>query len=398
MGVYIPPPNDKDDKGSKDKTSDKTGNGHGNNTSKNDSNNNNNNNNNNTNNNNNIVKPTSSPPVPPNSTTIVIPNPASWIPHNPSAGLFWGPLTPASDNRPALYGMTGLQFAVGLVCFRYARILFRPRTVIAPGGALITPKGSFWKALLPATAGAAATYGCGLELSRLMLPYDPWYEEARHYRKLATKNNDKPNAWFGAYDYYTPMTTKAWIEKVGNWIKATEKEIEHENEFIEIGIVRDNKDGHSDDKNIEHLLVPVKSNILSKLNKKGKYSEIYQKLQESNAERYKALLSTDLKDVTELNKAERIDLILEGKSPFYNPDYTKQDIQLGNNSIETDDEFDMVWLNFDPWDELKLETDYDIRLIPHWQWEESATHAESVAASNENNTPKSEATEKLETS
>ena len=32
--------------------------------------------------------------------------------------------------------------------------------------------------------------------------------------------------------------------------------------------------------------------------------------------------------------------------------------------MDDDDQFEMVWLNFEPWDELKLDTEYDIRLVP----------------------------------
>ena len=35
--------------------------------------------------------------------------------------------------------------------------------------------------------------------------------------------------------------------------------------------------------------------------------------------------------------------------------------------METDDEFELVWANFEPWDELRQETDYDVRLIPRWR-------------------------------
>ena len=139
-----------------------------------------------------------------------------------------------------------------------------------------------------------------------------------------------------------------------------------------VSIVPANSSNPDDKGHVEHVLIPVKkNNLMSQMNKKGKYVEIYNRLRESNKSRYRTLLDTDLKDVQELNKAERIDLILEGKSPYSNPEYTKPHIQLGNHHVDTDDEFEMVWLNFEPWDELKLETDYDIRLIPHWRWADS---------------------------
>ena len=64
-----------------------------------------------------------------------------------------------------------------------------------------------------------------IELCRVTLPYDPWYDEAQHYRRMAVKNGDKPSSWFGAYRYYKPMDFKTWIDKVGDWIENVEKEI-----------------------------------------------------------------------------------------------------------------------------------------------------------------------------
>ena len=83
MGVYIPPPNDKDDGDKRNRIPTPTP----------------------------TNQPSSSSPS--GSTTIYIPNPASLIPRNPKVGLIWGPLTPASDNLPALYSMIGLQFVIG---------------------------------------------------------------------------------------------------------------------------------------------------------------------------------------------------------------------------------------------------------------------------------------------
>ena len=81
--------------------------------------------------------------------------------------------------------------------------------------------------------------------------------------------------------------------------------------------------------------------------------EIYTKLNENNTKRWEKLLHEDLNEVTELNKAPRLDLILEGKSDLINPEFTKSAIILGNHTMDDDDQFEMVWLNFEPWDELK---------------------------------------------
>ena len=119
------------------------------------------------------------------------------------------------------------------------------------------------------------------------------------------------------------------------------------------------------------------SAVLRKLAEKGRYSEIHAKIRTTNREKYRNLLENDLKDVSEINKGSRIDLILEGKGPVhYNEDYTKPHLQLGNHQMETDDDFEMVWMNFEPWEELKQETDYDIRLVPRWKWKNEETNEE----------------------
>ncbi|RLV95974.1 Mitochondrial inner membrane i-AAA protease complex subunit MGR1 [Spathaspora sp. JA1] len=336
MGVYVPPPDDNDPKknqNQKDSTSPTS--------------------------NSSNSSSTDSSSSASGSNTIIIPNPVTLIPRNPSVGLIWGPLIPASDNRPALYATTGLQFLLGVAMFRHARSLLRIQP-IATG--LNTPpvmarRGPVWKAAISIVTGVGLIFGSGLELSRMTLPYDPWYEEANHYRKVATKQGDKPSAWFGAYKYYRPMDLNTWINKVGDWIKNVEKEIEDPNHMsnvtLELG------------KNSNVIVSNQESGgILSKLNNKGKYQEIYNKLRESNTNRTKQLLESELKDVYESNKGQRLAAILDGTSPLQDPEYSKPSIQLGSHKLETDDDLEMVWLNFEPWDELKLETDYDIRLIP----------------------------------
>ncbi|ODV77091.1 i-AAA protease complex subunit Mgr1 [Suhomyces tanzawaensis NRRL Y-17324] len=319
MGVYIPPPNDDDN--------DKQPSGSGSGSSS-------------------------------SGTTIVIPNPASWIPRNPSVGLMWGPLTPASDNLPALYFMIGLQVVLGMVCMRKARHMWRP-VLHRPGyPQQLAPKRSLWKALVPGIAGTAAIFGAGLEITRMTLPYDPWYDEAKYYRKLASKNGDKPSLWFGAYKYYRPMDMNTWTDKVGAWIESVEKEMVADAAASSSEPLARASSDH------KH------GSMLAQLNRNGKYTELYARLAGENKKRQQTLLEGELKEVNELNKAGRIDLILEGKSPYVNPYYNKPHIQLGHHTIDSDDDFEMVWLNFEPWDELKLETDYDIRLIPRWRWGE----------------------------
>ncbi|WLF77536.1 mitochondrial inner membrane i-AAA protease complex subunit [Lodderomyces elongisporus] len=371
---YIPPPGDNDDNGKK--SNKKTQN---------------------------TSKPISSDSTP-DGTTITIINPMSLIPRNPSFGLIWGPLTPASDNRPAMYTMVALQIAIGVRFFRYARTHLRRHPVPqaqfhAPPGLgvnsmisttanqtysappqqfLRRSKGDVFKSILAITTGSLLIFGSGLEIARMMLPYDPWYDEAQFYRKQAVRNGDKPNFWFGAYQYYQPMTYKEWHSKVSKWIDSVEKEIKvDETTFV---IDKDGKarggigpagvgyvNGAGQQSGAASAAAAV-AKPLFQIRNRAKYQQIHAKLYNANETRMRELLANELNDtnVNELNKAERLDKILEGKSDLVNPNFNKPSISLGNHPMESDDEFEMVWLNFEPWDELKMETDYDIRLIPRY--------------------------------
>lgn len=290
--------------------------------------------------------------------TITIPNPASLIPQNPSLGLkLWGPLVPASDNLPALYFLSFVQIGMGLLSFNKMRYLRRSNLAKFHIENTWQKRSTKW---ICALGGSYLVYQAGIELSRLAMPYDPWYDEAKFYRKLAIKNGDNPSWWFGATGYYKPMNYKEWYQKIEKWINNQINILDAEKES-------EVKDSSSPKNRSKDLHSP----LLSSLARKGKYSEIHQSLQEANLKRYRTLLEQNLSDVNELNKAERLDMIMEGKSSVkYNEEYLKPHIQLGNHKIDTDEEFEMVWLNFEPWDELKLETDYDIRLVPRWRWSE----------------------------
>lgn len=281
---------------------------------------------------------------------ITIPNPASYIPRNPSIGLkLFGPLVPASDNVSGLYFLTALQFTFGLVAYTRARQLRKAN--LARLGIANTFKRRMTKYAC-VVGGLYLIFQSGLELTRLLLPYDPWQEEARFYRRVATKNGDNPSWWFGATGYYKPMSFQEWNQKVEAWIKTTANSLEHEDLAAKVPAAAE-----------------ASSRLLATLAQKGRYGEIHQQLRETNEHRFAALLAHDLNEVNELNKAARIDLILEGKGPVQvNANYTKPPIQLGNHSVDSDNEFEVAWLNFEPWDELKLETEYDIRLVPRWNW------------------------------
>lgn len=263
------------------------------------------------------------------------------IPRNPLVGLVWGPLTPLLDNRVAMASAIALQLAIGIWGFSKARHIYK----LARYYHQLRPKLAL-KALVPFVAGTVLVFGLGLEMARMALPYDPWYDEARHWRRVAERHGHKPLSWFGAYNLYTPMPFKQWLEMVNQWLKVKERQI-----------ASGGGDGG-----------PAKPQVLRQLNPPGKYNELYQGIHDANTKRYHELLQNELKDVNELNKAERIDLILEGKLPWVNPHYAKPHIQLGTFQMDLIEDFEMAWDNFNPWEELKLETDCDIRLIPRWKW------------------------------
>lgn len=293
------------------------------------------------------------------SSTITIPDPGSLIPRNPSVGLkHWGPLVPASDNKMALSMLTTLQVAIGILGFHKARVLRRSNLVAMGIPNTFGRRTAKWSCVF---GGSYMVFTAGLEITRLLLPYDPWAEEARLYRRLAVKNGDKPSWWFGAYRYFSPMPYTEWTKKTELWLMNANNYINTVDAAAKNG--EKSALGHSA--------------ILRKLAEKGRYSDIHAKIRTTNREKYRNLVENDLKDVSEINKGSRIDLILEGKGPVhYNENYTKPHLQLGNHEMETDDDFEMVWMNFEPWEELKQETDYDIRLVPRWKWKNEETNEE----------------------
>lgn len=321
MGVYIPPPNDGNSSGGGDSTgsgnnnSNEGGSGNG-------------------------------------GTTIKIPNPSHFIPRNPSMGLkLWGPLVPASDNLGGLYFLTALQLGMGMIGLHRARQLRKSRLLQFNVPNNFQTRLTKYSCMI---GGAYLIFQSGLEMTRLLLPYDPWCEEARYYRRLAAKNGDGPSWWFGAFSYYTPMTFKEWNSKVENWISNTANRLEFDESIPNNSINAATKLAQS-------------ASLLSSLAKKGRYSEIHQSLHETNQKRFDELLANELANVTELNKALRVDAIMEGSGRVkYNEGYEKPYIQFGNHRMESDDEFEAAWLNLDPWEEMRLDTMRDMRLIPGW--------------------------------
>lgn len=150
------------------------------------------------------------------------------------------------------------------------------------------------------------------------------------------------------------MPLNDWKTKTSSWITNTINGLDTEDEGIDTS-----KDSE--------LLTGISIGPYAELKSgaSNTYDDIYQNLKRINTKRMDTVLNLELHSVSELNKAERIDLILEGKGPVVlNPEYVKPNITLGNHEIESDEDFEMMWANFDPWDELGSETNFDVRLIP----------------------------------
>lgn len=152
-----------------------------------------------------------------------------------------------------------------------------------------------------------------------------------------------------------------WRTKTSTWINNTANALEAESEG-------------SDDDVLQSINIGPHATL--KAGELNTYHDIYTNLRTINNKRTRELLAGKFASVTELNKAERLDEQLEGNVTL-NTGYNKPNIQLGVYTMETDDEFDMVWANFEPWDEMGEETDFDIRLIPRWRCAQELEDSES---------------------
>lgn len=137
----------------------------------------------------------------------------------PSVGLkMWGPLVPASDFRPGLFFLTGSQFTIGVLMWVLAR-----RQYGIPKA--IRPRFTTAKMWVNSLAGGYLIFQSGLELSRLILPYDPWFDEALVARVVALQKGQKISLWFGPLDF-KPMSHQQWLDKLDNWVEKTEEQAE----------------------------------------------------------------------------------------------------------------------------------------------------------------------------
>lgn len=266
------------------------------------------------------------------------------FPQNPSVGLrHLGPLVPASDNKPALLLVTTAQFLAGLTLMtrrvpKVGELPLRRRAIAA----------------LRFTTGLALVTLSAMEYGRCNVVYDPWREEAVAWRKWAVRHGHRPSWWSGAIRFYEPLSLDEWIDKFGIWAHMVAVAMDSERKPPQM----------PSDQTLANIAIGP--NVALRVGGAEQYRETYNNLRQMNAERTREYQTQHLRDVTELNKAERIDAILDSPTPL-NEDYIKPQIQLGKYRMELDEEFEMVWASFDPWDELADELDFDVRFMPRWR-------------------------------
>lgn len=265
------------------------------------------------------------------------------FPQNPSIGLrLLTPIVPASDNKPALFLVTTAQLLMGLTLMT--------RRVPGVGETLVRARTA---SVFRYMAGCGLVIMSGLEYGRLLVPYDPWYEEARQWRQWAVRHSLNPSWWFGGIWWYTPMAMDQWRLKTSRWINNAANVLELEPESPNAG-------------NSVLASIAIGPHARLKPGESNTYHDIYTNLRQINTKRTRDLLEGDLAKVTELNKAQRLDDLMEGKGPVHlNEEFTKAHIQLGHFTLEPDWEFEMAWGNFEPWAEM--DRDIDIRLVPTWR-------------------------------
>jgi hypothetical protein len=231
----------------------------------------------------------------------------------PSFGLkIWGPLVPAADNLTALYSLTAFQTLIGITMFRTVRLRWKDT--------------SFWGRLTKVanvTAGTYVLFNSGLEASRLLLPYDPWYDEAKRAREDAVAQGKKPNWWFGPFDM-KPMGLAEWNSKMDKWIMDQEENLDRQSVSL----------------------------VGSPEIKAG-----YLKIKELNTFRQSQILQ-------QLNNGSFNDIL-----PNYQPDgpieNDKQTCVIpAEMELESDLDLLEVWHMNDPWESLADDTNIMVRLIP----------------------------------
>lgn len=254
---------------------------------------------------------------------------------NPSIGLkIWGPLTPSPDCLPCLYGLTAFQTIIGISMFRHVRMIWNKTSFI-----------SKISKILNFSIGSYLILNSGLEISRLILPYDPWYDEAKFARIEFSKRNNGKNAnfWFGDVSF-KHMSFKEWSAKIDSWILKTEQ-LEQEEMEMEMGT------GKSEMMNLS-------------FNKQNdQFNDVYNQIKKMN----KIRNSEILRNLNTLNKIKEFNQINQYSE--INQEFNRPNLNIPLElSIENEDDFEKIWHYNNPWDSLSQDVEYEIRFIPKFRW------------------------------
>lgn len=281
-----------------------------------------------------------------------------FFPTNPALMLtYLKPIFPAADNRVALASViTGNALAGFLLMTRRTPNL--KTSISAARFSLILRK----------ITGLLMVASSLIESTRFLLPYDPWAEEAEEWRHWAIRGGDDPGWWFGAIKWYEPMKMPYFADIVSKRLANDRLAIKRE----QMPMKRDA---------LLQAFAALPGGPLEELVRYAppSFSDhlyMYKEFKEFNAKHQSELLQGKLKDVNELNKMGRIDSYLEQKitneneveysdfevdepQPIHLPDgLTRRDWD-SNETL-----FANAWIRCDPWYEMYLRNQMEVRVIP----------------------------------
>lgn len=251
---------------------------------------------------------------------------------NPSFGLeIWGPLVPANDCRSCLYLLTSIQLASGLLMWWVPGRggMAKAAAEQAARMGTIVPPTTIWKnRLLRVTGiltGSYLIFLASLEIIRLQLPHDPWQADAAAARKKAEQEHpdQKVSRWFGPKGYRA-VEYKEWKRRVDARFETAQ--VAHQKSAV----VRDS----------------------------------YSEMRHNNREVAREILRNGLKDDDERlqhNAKPSIFIETENKSSHHSKDESSKK----DDDESTEEDEVLEWNNMIPWENLREETDVQIRLIPH---------------------------------
>lgn len=263
------------------------------------------------------------------------------------------PIMPAADNTVAVASVITLNalFGISLMCRRVPRFGELP---VMSRVYLLSRKAI---GLLMFTASAIESMRCGIS-------YDPWYEEAREWREWAIRNGDNPGWWFGAIQWYEPMSKDYWMALLNKRVLNMRLARRVALRPTPAVYMSDRGDGIG---------------VRYELPNWNDFVGIYEEMRSRNEEIQARQLGKDFKNVTELNKAEREDKRLEREiaeekalaEEGYEYELPRRTEVINfpasltkKHWLASDDYFAKVWTQCDPWWELSQEIIRELRTIP----------------------------------